>query len=148
MSTTTLPLFSQNTWSSSLANTSNVLWRLPISLSRIVGLLDESGEDDHGQVGPTQYAFKTAFFFVFEATAILGQDVPAAPVVDSEGGIRITWNHYGKQVKLVCPASKEAPVYIYQSSAAGDSLRNQNVTSTVLAERLTWLCSRESAAAG
>lgn len=148
MSAAAPPFFSENTWSASAADTSSVLWRLPVSISRLMRLLDEGGEDDHGQIGPSQYAFRTAFLMVFEATVILGQDVSAAPVVDSQGGIRITWNYYNKQVKLVCPANNDASVYIYQSSPAGDSLRNQDVTSAVLAERLVWLCSRESAAAG
>jgi hypothetical protein len=110
-------------------------------------LLDEEGEDDHGQVGPSQFAFKTAFYLVFHAISILGQDLPAAPVVDSEGGIRITWNYYNKQIKLVCPANKDAPVYIYQSSPAGNALRNQNLSAAVLADRLSWLTTRESAIA-
>jgi len=147
MSTETFPLFSENTWSASHTKPSSVLWRLPVSLSRLMHLLEENGEDDHGQIGPSQFAFKTAFFLVFKAISILGQDLPAAPVVDSEGGIRITWNCYSRQIKLVCPASKDTPVYIYQSCPAGNSLRNQNVTASVLADRLSWLSTRESTTA-
>lgn len=148
MSAAAIPLFRQNTWSASSPRASTAILRLPDSLSRLFALLDESGEDDYGQKGPSQLAFKTAFLLLAQAISILEEDVPAgAPSVDSEGGIRITWNHLGKQLKLVCPATKDTPVYIYQSSVAGTSLRNQNITASVLADRLAWLSTRESAAA-
>lgn len=147
MSAASLPLFYKNTWTATHAKPTTVLRKLPVSLSRLICLLEESGEDDYGQIGPSQFAFKTAFLLVANAVAILDQDLPAAPVVDSEGGVRITWNRFDKQIKLVCPAKKDAPVYIYQSSPAGSSLRNQNVTAAVLAERLQWLTTREFAAA-
>lgn len=142
------PQFTENTWTASTAETASALMRLPTSLSRLFCLLEENGEDDYGQVGPSQFAFRTAFLMVAHAIALLNEDVPCAPVVDSEGGVRITWNRYDKQIKLICPATKDAPVYIYQSSLAGNSLRNQNVNASVLADRLSWLISRESAAAG
>jgi hypothetical protein len=142
------PQFTENTWTASTPRTSSAFFRLPVSLSRLFSLLDENGEDDYGQIGPSQFAFKTAFLMVAHAISLLDEDLPCAPVVDSEGGIRITWNRYNKQIKLVCPPTKDAPVYIYQASPAGNSLRNQNVTASVLAERLSWLISRESAAAG
>lgn len=148
MSTVSPPLFTENTWSASNAEEASVLFRLPISFSRLLALLEENGEDDYGQIGPSQFAFKTAFAMVAEATAILGEDLACVPVVDAEGGIRITWNYCGKQVKLICPSTKEGQPYIYQSSpAGGNSLRDHNVTGRVLAERLTWLTRRDSAAA-
>jgi hypothetical protein len=144
------PQFTENTWTATSPKRSTVLFRLPVSLSRLFSLLEESGEDDYGQIGPSQFAFKTACLMVVSATALLDediQDIPCAPVVDSEGGIRITWTRYNKQIKLVCPSTKDAQVYIYQSSPAGTSLRDQNVTASVLADRLSWLNTRESAAA-
>jgi hypothetical protein len=144
-----LPPFMENTYSASNPGTSSAFSKLPISLFRLFELLDESGsgEDDYGVVGPTMYAFRSAFLMVAQAISFLDEDLPCAPVADAEGGIRITWNRYGKQIKLVCPSTKESPVYIYQSSPAGNSLRNQNVTASVLAERLSWLISRESESA-
>lgn len=141
------PQFIENDWTATTPRESAVLFRLPISISRLFGLLDENGEDDYGQIGPSQFAFKTAFLLVAHAIALLDEDIPCAPVVDSEGGVRVTWNHYNKQIKLVCPAAKDSPVYIYQSSPAGTSLRDKNVTPSVLADRLSWLTTRESAAA-
>ena len=142
------PDFTENTWTASNAKPSSTFSKLPISLSRLFSLLDEdeSAEDDDGHQGPTQFAFKTAFFMVAHAISLLDEDLPCAPVLDSEGGIRITWNRYGKQIKLVCPATKDAPMYIYQASPSGNHLRNQNVTASVLADRLSWLTNRESAA--
>lgn len=138
------PLFPQNTWTSSNARPESGNQVLPDSLRRLICLLDESGEDDYGQMGPSRLSFKTAMRIVSDAVCILGQDLPCAPVVDSEGGIRITWNRYDRQVKLICPSFKEDPVYVYQNSPSGSSLRNQNVTGAVLAERLSWLINRES----
>jgi hypothetical protein len=142
-----LPPFTENTWSASNPKKASVLFKLPISLSRLLALLDENGEDDYGQIGPSQFAFKTAYLIVFHAIILLGEDLPCAPVVDAEGGVRVTWTRYNKQIKLICPSAKNASVYIYQSSPAGTSLRNQNVTPSVLADRLSWLITRESAAA-
>jgi hypothetical protein len=142
-----LPRFTENTWTATNSKASPAFLRLPVSLSRLISLLDENGEDDYGQIGPSQFAFKTAFRLVANAISILDEDLPAAAVVDSEGGIRITWNRYDRQIKLVCPATKDAPVYVYRSSPGDNSLRNQNVTAAVLADRLSWLITRESAAA-
>ena len=112
---------------------------ISISLQRLLGLLAENGEDDHGVIDPTQSAFKTAFEFILNAEWKLRQDIKSAPVVDSEGGIRITWRSGNKQVKLICPATPNAPIYIYSSSPKGSYVLNQNVTFAALADRLTWL---------
>jgi hypothetical protein len=119
---------------------------MELSVQRLVYLLDESGEDDFGRIGPSQFAFKNALLLVVRAITILGEDVPSSPAVDSQGGIRVTWRNDGKQLKLICPATKDAQIYLYQSSSQGTSLRDQNVTAAVLAERLAWLVSRESPA--
>jgi hypothetical protein len=147
MASTTLPLFTQNTWTATSSKESAVLLRLPISLLRLLALLDENGEDDYGQIGPSQFAFRTAFYMIAHATAILDEDIPCIPVVDAEGGIRVTWNRFGKQIKLICPSTKEGLAYIYQSSPSGNSLRDQNVSSALLADRLSWLTRREPSAA-
>lgn len=153
-----LPRYTQNTWTSTRPSN---LYRshdlclverspkpkLPVSLFRLFSLLDENGEDDHGKVGPSQFAFKTAFMMIAEALPIVGKDIPSSPSVDSQGGIRITWRNGDKTVKLVCPAAKDGTLYIYQSSSSGNSLRNQNVNTAVLAERLSWLSASEPAAA-
>lgn len=142
------PLLTENRWSASRARTSSTMFELPVSLARLIALLDENGEDDFGAIGPSQHAFKTAFLIVAGAISELGEDVLSSPVVDSQGGVRITWRAGDRQLKLVCPATRDGAVYIYQSSESGDSLRNQNVTSAVLAERLSSLISRERAAVG
>jgi hypothetical protein len=121
--------------------------KLPVSLLRLLALLDEGGEDDHGRIGPTQFAFKTAFLMIAEAICMADGETPdSSPSVDSQGGIRVTWRRDDKTVKLVCPSTKDGPLYIYHSSTAGNSLRNQNVTPLVLAERLSWLTASEPAA--
>jgi len=113
----------------------------PISISqqRLLDLLVEKGEDDHGRIDPTQYAFKTALEFVQTAEWMLGVDIKSSPTVDSEGGIRVTWKNGDRKVKLVCPATPNAPIYIYQSSATRSFLHNQEVTHLALARQLAWL---------
>jgi len=112
---------------------------ISVSIQRLLDLLAEKGKDDHGAVDPTQFAFKTALEFVLYAEHILRRETRSAPVVDSEGGIRITWRHGDRQIKLICPGASSAPIYIYQSSSVGSSVLNQNVTSRTLAGRLSWL---------
>src|SRR5437016_13044716 len=91
---------------------------LPVSLSRLVDLLYENGEDDYGQVGPSQFAFKTAFRMVERAERRAGGAFSASPVVDAEGGVRVSWRKGDRQVKLICPATREGVTYIYHSSGA------------------------------
>ena len=110
----------------------------PLSIRRLVDLLDDTDKDE-GTVGVAQHIFKTAFDLVEEAEHLAGGNLISSPVVDSEGGIRVTWRHGNRQVKLVCPAVRETPVYIYWASPEGYDLQNNNVTATVLAEKLTWL---------
>lgn len=142
-----LPLFTHNTWTSSRDAAEPISPAIPLSIQRMLNLLEEQGEDDFGVIGPTQWAFKNALGRIVNATAIFGEDVPCAPAVDSEGGVRVTWRCGNKQIKLVCPAKSEAAIYLYYSSPEGDHLRNQNVTAAFLADRLAWLTSRESASA-
>ena len=124
----------------------------PLSILRLVNLLDGNGdgekEDDYGAIIPSMFAFETAVGFVRDTMKLLGEDVVSSPVVDSQGGIRVTWRRGGRQVKLICPATKEGSLYIYQSSADGNSVQNQNVTAEALAARLSVLIGREPAVAG
>jgi hypothetical protein len=142
-----LPLNTENRMTATpRAKPADIIVLRPLSIRRLVALLD-NGDDDEGDIGPTQYAFKTAFDLIEEAEHVVGGRLVSSPVVDSEGGIRITWRRGDKQVKLVCPATREAPVYMYYAFPEGNDLRNQNVTATVLAERLAWLTDREPTAA-
>jgi hypothetical protein len=124
----------------------------PLSILRLVNLLDGNGdgetEDDYGAITPSMFAFETAVGLVRGAMKLMGEDVISSPVVDSQGGIRVTWKRGGRQVKLICPATKEGPLYIYQSSAGGNSVQDQNVTAEALAARLSLLIGREPRAAG
>jgi hypothetical protein len=136
--------FTHNTLSSSRTRTSSVMLKPPISIIRLLGVLEESGEDDYGVKGPSQYAFLTAFKIVFVAIGIAGEDFASSPSVDSEGGIRITWKRGDRTVKLVCPAASEKAPYVYHASPEGSWLRNENVDAAYLAGRLCWLINRES----
>jgi hypothetical protein len=113
----------------------------PISVSyqRLLNLLTEKGEDDYGRVDPTQFAFKTASEFILNAEWMLGHDIKSSSVVDSEGGIRTTWACGDRKVKLICPATPNSSVYIYESSPMGGVVHDQGVTFLVLAKRLSWL---------
>jgi len=140
-------LFFQNTFTTTRQRAATVPLRLPVSLWRLLDLLAENGEDDYGAIGPSQLAFLRAFRLVAEALAILGEDFASSPSVDSEGGIRVTWRRGDRQVKLVCPARREASVYIYYAGPAGNGLLNQGVSAPDLAGRLDWLINRECSAA-
>jgi hypothetical protein len=118
-----------------------------VSLLRLWGLLDESGSDDFGRLAPIGSVFRTVYNLVEDTEKLLGRELPSAPVVDSRGGIRITWHHGDKQVKLVWPAAPDAPAYIYQAAPGGNSVQNQNITAATLANKLSWLISDEPAPA-
>ncbi|MGI0085428.1 MAG: hypothetical protein ACREBQ_10135 [Nitrososphaerales archaeon] len=110
------------------------------TISRLVDLLEDNGEDDYGMLGPTQFAFRSVFKLIRDAQKQTALRVSGSPVVDSLGGIRITWNRSDREIRLVCPASRTEQVYIYQQS----ELRNQaihGVTPDVLADKLSWLVS-------
>jgi|SRR5215469_9646176 len=140
------PAIWHTTFTATRQRTSTQLIRLPVSLSRILELLQENGEDDYGAIGPTQFAFWTAFKMVSDAISIVGEDFACSPAVDSEGGIRLSWRRGDRQVKLICPAKREAAGYIYQASPEGTSVRDRDVTAAALADRLSWLINRESSA--
>ena len=142
------PSFTRNTWSSSSAEPAPVSRLVEVSIARLLCLLEENGDDDFGKIGPTQFAFKNALALVVKAISILGEDIPSSPVVDSQGGIRVAWRCGSRQVKLVCPATRDSAIYIYQSGPQGNSIRDQNVTAVALAERLAWLIDRGTATAG
>jgi hypothetical protein len=157
---TLFPTFQKNNWTATqppevfvhadgrAATPQPALGRASIALNRLLGLLDDDDDgdrDDFGQIGPTQFAFKTAFQMINNAEEIIGAIPSGSPVVDSDGGIRITWSRNNKQVKLICPAIRKAPMYIYYSSSEGNSIQNQNVTSAALANRLSWLMRRDAA---
>lgn len=123
--------------------------RQPVSVLRLIALLaEEGGDDDYGAIGPSQFAFWQAFLMVSNAISILGEDFACSPSVDSQGGIRVTWRRGDRQIKLICPARRDTPIYIYQASPEGNSIRDQGVTAQVLADKLSWLINREPTAAG
>jgi hypothetical protein len=122
------------------------LSRTSPSLSRLLALLDNDedvDQDDYGQIGPTQFAFKTAYQMIENTEQTLGTIPACSLAVDSEGGIRAAWTINDRQVKLICPATRRAPMYIYHSSAEGSSVQDQNVTASALANRIAWLKNRE-----
>jgi len=139
--------FWENTFTSTRPRIAPSALRLPVSLHRLVDLLAENGEDDYGAIGPDQFAFWRAFMLLANTLAILGEDFACSPSVDSQGGIRLTWRRGDRQVKLVCPAERDEPIYIYYASSKGNALWNENVTATHLADRLSWLINREPATA-
>lgn len=135
--------FATQFWEDTLTSTPHCVapcsTRLPVSLDRLLNVLAENGEDDYGAIGPNQFAFFQAFRLVAEAIAILGEDFPASPAVDSQGGIRVTWKRGDRQVKLVCPSQRDMPVYIHYSSPSGNGLRNEGISAAELSNRLDWL---------
>src|SRR5436309_326525 len=83
------------------------------TLTRLLDLLDEHGNDDYGVIDPTQYAFKSAFKLVRLAQQKMVLRVAGSASVDSLGGIRITWRRNGREIRLVCPASQTEQIYLY-----------------------------------
>lgn len=160
---TMFPTFVKNTWTATPpppelyihatgrgAAPGPALGRTSASLSRLVGLLDDDedgDQDDYGQIGPTQFAFKTAYQMIENTEEVVGTLPAGSPTVDSEGGIRVTWEINNRRVKLICPATRKGQMYIYHSSAEGSQIQNQNVTTTALANRMSWLMSREPSVA-
>jgi hypothetical protein len=142
MSATALP-FHENTFTATRQQTAIEILKLPVSLSRLLTLLEDNGEDDYGVIGPSQFAFLKAFRMVADAISIAGEDFASSPSVDSEGGIRVTWRRGDRTVKLICPATRDKPVYVYYSSPAGNSLLTENVNASLLAGRFLWLINRE-----
>jgi hypothetical protein len=119
--------------------------RQPVSVLRLVALLAEEPEEDAN--GPSQFAFWKAFIMISDAISILGEDFACSPTVDSQGGIRITWRRGDRQVKLICPATRDVPIYIYEAAPEGNAVINEGVTARVLADKLFWLINREPAVA-
>ncbi len=112
--------------------------RRPDSIGRLFELLDESGEDDYGEVAPSQYAFKSAYLLIAKAERVMAMQVVGSPCVDSVGGIRVAWKRQDRQVRLICPASSSEHAYIYKQ--AGDTQETIHApTSDTLANTLTWL---------
>lgn len=109
---------------------------LSVTQLRLLELLESSGQDDYGEVSPTQFAFRKTFHLVSDAEAILGPRKPRGSCsVDSEGGIRTTWNLVDTEVRLVCPATPDREVYMY-FEADGQSDIIKNPTAAVLAQKL------------
>jgi hypothetical protein len=110
-----------------------------VSFRRLLELLNERGKDDFGEVSPTQHAFKNALELVVGAEWRLDRDTKSSPVVDSEGGISVTWRNGSKQIKLVCPSVSTSSPFIYHRSPEGSYVDKENVTGTGLASQLSWL---------
>jgi hypothetical protein len=111
------------------------------TLSRLLDLLDENGEDDYGMVSPTQHAFKSAFKLIRDAQRQMGGvRIVGSASVDSVGGIRVAWNREDREIRLVCPASQPSQVYIYQQSESRNRAIH-GVSPEVLAHKLSWLIS-------
>jgi len=109
------------------------------TLSRLLDLLDENGEDDYGLVSPTQHAFKSAFILVRAAQKQMGGvRIVGSASVDSVGGVRVTWNREDREIRLVCPAAQPDQIYIYQQSELSNRAIH-GVTPEVLANKLSWL---------
>jgi hypothetical protein len=110
------------------------------TLTRLLDLLDEHGEDDYGLLDPTQYAFRSAFKLVRLAQRQMVERIAGSPSVDSLGGIRITWRRDDREIRLVCPGDRGQQVYLYQESEHHNSAIHE-VTPSVLAQKLSWLIS-------
>lgn len=110
------------------------------SLLRLVDLLEGSGEDEYGEVGPTQHAFKSAYRLIDSAEKQIVANTTGSPCVDSLGGIRVTWKLGDREVRLICPATNNDAVYLYHQSEA-EHLVSREVTAKLLADKLLWLLS-------
>lgn len=110
------------------------------SLSRLLTLLEQNGEDDYGILGPTQHGFLTACRIIDGAERQMVYSIPGSPCVDSQGGIRVTWRLGGKEVRLICPSAPEQKPYIYEESETHNQATH-DVTPETLAQKLSWLVS-------
>jgi hypothetical protein len=113
---------------------------LSISQCRLLALLrDERGskEDDYGEISPSQFAFRLAFELVSEAERLARGNVKGHAVVDSEGGIRVTWRGVDEsEVRLVCPATSAGNLYIYEQKKRDSTVYDAPFDAALLAEKL------------
>lgn len=109
--------------------------------SRLIQLLEEDCDpDEFGAVGPSQHAFATTLRIIRMAEKRTSLRLVGAPVVDSTGGIRVTWKRSDREMRLVCPSTRNEALYAYvQSSAENKILRE--ITPDVLVEQWAWLVS-------
>lgn len=108
------------------------------TISRLVDLLDENGEDDYGKIGPTQYAFQSVYRLVERAQNRMVATIQGSPVVDSMGGVSVTWRRGNLEARLVCPSTKMQQSYLYLD-LGDDPQVVSGVTPATLAQHLSFL---------
>ena len=93
-------------------------------------------EDD---VPLSDYAFGLVIQLVDPVLAYISSTRELPRVVDDEeGGIRMTWQRHGKQLRVVLPSSPSGAHYIYWEMAS-EYGACKNFTEVTLRERLSWL---------
>lgn len=102
-------------------------------------LRNESYDEDF--IAPSAYAYECARDFMFAAFNSFGCKLPVPFYVpDGEGGIRIEWEQGARELRLICPASDSQSPYLYHEEGS-DYEVDEQVTDSVLRERLRWLIS-------
>jgi len=109
------------------------------TITRLVDLLDQPEEDDHGVLSPTQHSFKTAYRILDDAEKQRRTSVRGSVSTDSEGGVRVTWSNLGRVVKLVCPPTADRDVYLYRQAGDTEGVVFRSPTPQNLSDHLHWL---------
>lgn len=148
------PTFVQHTWNATspsdvatacrqaenIATDEAVSGPFSVTISRLMDLLDPHPEDEIN--GPSQHAFKSAVDIVAMAEKLIGhKSLRGSSSLDSKGGIRITWRVGDKEIRLICPATSDEPVYLYREHN-DKSILDESVTPVLLARSLSWLSNR------
>jgi hypothetical protein len=88
---------------------------------------------------PTWEAFDDALRIIVEAGAIIGSVFPLGDACpDGAGGLRTSWRHGARQVRLVIPSTSAQSPYIHWQQDKTPNV-GKNPTGETLAERLAWM---------
>jgi hypothetical protein len=121
-----------------------------VTEGRLIDLLEETGNDDYGQIGPDQISFGTVLKLVktAESMVVTGTAPSGSPSVDSRGGIRITWRNGEKEIRLICSPDNPRSVYLYLEGPNMEAEIQEAATGQTLSDSFSWLTQSTRTASG
>jgi len=110
-------------------------------LNQIIDKLDAIKNIDicHDHFRLTNYAYRTAKFYILETYAKMGTAFPVPLFIsDGEGGIIIKWVNQRRTIRLSCRAELGQQIYLYYE-AGNDFDVKEDITTDRLKRHLEWL---------